>query len=260
MIFPSIHQTTKVMHPGKEPLDSPSPLIAAQRTAILWAVFSTATVGSDHFDVVLLGEPLVERIGVVGFIADKSFWEFFKEASGQNVFHKFALGWRSAVDSNGERKTVTSGDSDDLGTLTATGRADSQAPFLALANVASTKASCRSSLPCLCSNCAKSSRTCCSLPLPTHCWNRRWHVWKGGYRSGSSRHWEPVPKIHSTPFNTARLSCHGRPRLSSLRASLSTGSTNNHCSSVKSHRPAMRFRGNVQSWLHYAPNSRHKGL
>jgi hypothetical protein len=260
VIFPSIHQTTKVMHPGKEPLDSPSPLIAAQRTAILWVIFSTATVWSDHFDVVLLGEPFVERVGVVGFVADKSFWELFKEASGQNVFHKFALGWRSAVDSNGERKTVTSGDSDDLGTLTATGRTDSEAPFLALANVASTKASSRSSLPCSCNSCARSSRTCCSLPLPTHRWNRRWHVWNGGYRSGSSRHWAPDPKIHNTPFKTARLSCHGRPRLSCLRASLSTGSTNNHCSSVKSHRPAISLSRKIQSWLHYAPNSRHKGL
>jgi len=47
----------------------------------------------------------------------------------------------------GERKTVSSSDSDDLRALAATGRADGEAPFLALAKVASTNASSKFNWP-----------------------------------------------------------------------------------------------------------------
>jgi hypothetical protein len=61
-----------------------------------------------------------------------------------------------------------------------------------------------------------------SAPLPASCCaptagNRRWQVWYGGYVSGTSRHCAPVPRTQSTPFSTARVSCHGRPRLSARR-------------------------------------------
>jgi hypothetical protein len=72
-----------------------------------------------------------------------------------------------------------------------------------------------------------------------HCWNLRWQVWYGGYFSGNSRHCAPVPRTQNTPFSTARVSCHGRPRLSSRRCGRSTGSTTTHCSSVSSQRPVI---------------------
>jgi len=71
--------------------------------------------------------------------------QFVEETAGKNLFHKLALGRRSALHRYGERKTVSSGDSDDLRALAATGRADCEAPFLALAKVASTNASSRGS-------------------------------------------------------------------------------------------------------------------
>jgi hypothetical protein len=148
VILPPIHEATEVMHPCKEPFHFPSSAIAAQAATVLRIVLSAAAVGSDHLDAVLGGEFFVERVRVVSFVANESFWEFVEEASGQNIFHKSALGWRSSVDSNGERKTVISGDSDDLGPLATTGWTDREAPFLALANVASTKASSRFSRPC----------------------------------------------------------------------------------------------------------------
>src|SRR5438876_4678488 len=74
------------------------------------------------------------------------------------------------------------------------------------------------------------------LPTPYPLWNRRWQVWKGGYLSGSSRHCAPVPNTQSTPCRTARVSCHGRPRLSGRRSGRSTCSTSAHCSSVRSQR------------------------
>ncbi len=227
------------MHPGKEPFDLPSSSISPQWSAVLGLAFPLAPVGRDHLDAVFGGELFVERVRVVGLVADEPWGEFFDKACGQNVLHKLALGRRSAFDRYGERKTVTSGDSDDFGALAATGGADSKAPFFALAKVASTKASSRLSLPLACRCAARSFSACSSLPLRTHCWKRRWQVWKGGYFSGSSRHCAPVPRTHSTPFNTARVSCHGRPRLSARRAPRNTGSTINHCSSFNSQRPAI---------------------
>ena len=57
--------------------------------------------------------------------------------------------------------------------------------------------------------------------------------------AGNSDHCAPLPRIQKTPCSTARVSCQGRPRLSSRRDGRKTGSTNSHCSSVSSQRPAM---------------------
>src|SRR5271163_226829 len=248
MVLPSGDKAAEVMHPGKQPFHLPSSAIAAQGTSILGVESSPSPVGSDHFDAVLGGEFFIERVRVVGFVADEPGGELVEETGGQNVFHKLALGRRSAVDRDGERKTVTSGESDDLGPLAAAGGTDGKAPFLALAKVASTKASSRLSLPCPCRCAASSFRACSNLPPRIHCWKRRWQVWNGGYFSGSSRHCAPVPSTHSTPFNTARVSCHGRPRLSARRAPRNTGSTISHCSSVNSQRPAIgSFAGSLRA-------------
>lgn len=166
--FPSGDEPAIVLHPGQKPLDFPSAAIAAQGTVILSLVPAAGPVGRDHLDAVFL-HLCVERIRVVGFVADEPLRQFVEEASGQNSFHKLALGRRSAFDSNGEWKTVISGDSDDLRALPAASGADGKAPFLALAKVASTNASSRLSLRCSCSNRANSRRASISLPSRIHC-------------------------------------------------------------------------------------------
>lgn len=211
VIFPSGDEAAEVVHPGEEPFHFPAPAVAAQLAAIL-GLASTPPVGRYHVDAVLGGKGLIERVRVVRFIADEAGRELVEEASGKNLFHKLALGRRSALDRYGERKTVISGDSDDLGALAATGGANGKAPFLALAKVASTKASSRFSLPCACRWAASSFNACSSFPSRTQPWKRRWQVWNGGYFSGNSRHWAPVPNTHNTPLRTVRVSCHGRPR------------------------------------------------
>ena len=212
MIFPSRDEAAEVMHPGKEPLHFPALSIAAQLAAILTPAAITS-VRRNHFDSVVFSEFGVERVRVVGLVADDACGEFVEKASGKNLFHKLALGWRSALHRHGERKTVISGDSDDLRPLAAAGGADGKAPFLALANVASTNASSRFSRPRSCRCRASVFSASSSFPLRIHCWKRRWQVWYGGYFSGSSRHCAPVPSTQNTPFSTARVSCHGRPRL-----------------------------------------------
>jgi hypothetical protein len=246
VVLPSGYEAAEVVHPREETLHLPAPSVAAQLAPVLTPA-PVAPVGRDHLDVVLLPERAVERVRVVAFVTDEPCREFVDEASGQNVFHKLALGRRSAVDRYGERKTVTSGDSDDFRTLAAPGGTNSEAPFLALAKVASTNASSRFSFPrwgrCRASRFSASS----SFRLRTHCWNRRWQVWYGGYFSGISRHCAPVPRTQSTPFSTARVSCHGRPRLSTRRDDRSTGSTSAHCWSFSSQRPVTALRGHSRA-------------
>ena len=246
VVFPSSDESAEVVHPREEPLHSPAFAVAAQFTGVL-TFTAVAPVGRDHLDAVLVLERPIKRVRVVGFIADESGGEFVEEASCQNVLHKLALCWRSAVDRYGERKTVISGDSDDLRALAAAGWADREAPFLALAKVASTNASSRFSFPCSCRCRASSFSACSNFPLRTHCWNRRWQVWYGGYFSGISCHCAPVPNTQSTPFSTERVSCHGRPRLSGRRAGRSTGSTTAHCSSFSSQRPVTALRGHPRA-------------
>ena len=246
VVFPSGDESAEVVHPGKEPLDLPSSLVASQWASVL-RLPAPAAIRRNQLDAVFLCEFFVEPIGVVGFVADEPGGELIEETSGKNLFHKLALGWRSALHRYGERKTVSSGDSDDLRALAAAGGADGEAPFLALANVASTNASSKFNWPRSCRCLASRRSASSSFPFRTHCWNRRWQVWNGGYFSGSSRHCAPVPNTHSTPCNTARVSCQGRPRLSARRCGRSTGSTTSHCSSVNSQRPRIGAFGDQQS-------------
>jgi len=142
-ILPSCDQSAVVLHPGEEALYLSAAAVAAQRPSILRLLLAIGSIGRDHLDAVLFGQLLVQRVGVVGLVANQPLRQLVEEASGQNSFHKPALGRRSAFDRYGERKNVTRGDSDDLGTFAALGRADGKAPFLALAKVASTNASSR---------------------------------------------------------------------------------------------------------------------
>jgi hypothetical protein len=73
------------------------------------------------------------------------------------------------------------------------------------------------------------------VPLRTHCWKRRWHVWYGGYRCGISFQGAPVRKIHRIPFNTCRGS-RGLWPLGSLGEFVDKimGSIRFHCSFVSS--------------------------
>jgi hypothetical protein len=243
VVLPSSHEAAEVVHPGEQPLHLPAFSVTAELAAILGSASPPAPIGRNQFDSILCGELRVERVRVVGFVADEPGREFIEKASGKNFFNKLAFGRRSALDRYGERKTVISGDSDDLRALAATGGADSEAPFLALAKVASTNASSRFSRPRSCRYRASSFSISSSFPLRIHCWNLRWQVWYGGYFSGISRHCAPVPKTQNTPFSTDRVSCQGRPRLSARRAGRSTGSTTAHCSSFSSQRPVTALRG-----------------
>ena len=157
--LPTRDEPSKVVHPGEEAFYLPAFLVTAKLAPIL-SFASAAAVRGDHLDAVFVFEFLVELVGVVCLVADQSGRQVIEKASGKNFLNKLALGRRSARDRYGEshpskqvcwgprRKTVASGDSDDLRALAPGRGADREAPFFALAKVASTNASSRLSLPC----------------------------------------------------------------------------------------------------------------
>ncbi len=145
--LPTRDEPAEVVHPGEEAFYLPAFLVTPKLAPILRFASVTAVRG-DHLDAVFVFEFLVELVGVVCLVADQSCGQVVEKASGKNFLNKLALGRRSARDRYGERKTVASGDSDDLRALAPARGADREAPFFALAKVASTNASSRLSLPC----------------------------------------------------------------------------------------------------------------
>jgi hypothetical protein len=158
VVFPSDDEPAEVVHPCKEPFHFLASAVAAQLPSVLSLLFAVTAVGRDRFDTVLFSHLLIQGGRVIGLVADQFFRQLVEEASGQNSFHKLAIGIRSAFDRCGERKSVARGDSDDLRTIAAPCGTDREAPFWALAKVVSTNASSKLSLPRSC-RCLASSRS-----------------------------------------------------------------------------------------------------
>jgi hypothetical protein len=241
VVLPTSHESTKVMEPSKEPLDAPTSAVAAQRTTVLRRRSALSAMRRDHFDAVTLGQVAIQSVAVIGSVANQSLGESVEEAVAEDPFDKLTFVRRSTFDTNGERKTMVIGESDDFRSFAALGGPDREAPFFAPVKEASMKASSCWSFPRACNFLARTRKMRSSLPSRTHCCKRRWQVWYGGYLLGSSRHCAPVPKTHRIPLSTARVSCQGRPRPSARRWGRKIGSINFHWESLSSHRPRMPF-------------------
>src|SRR6266849_3838000 len=227
------------MEPSKESFHSPTPAVAPQGTAVLSRFAALSAMRGDQLDAIALGQIAIQAVAVVGLIADQSRGESAEEAVPQDSFHELAFMRRSALDTNGERKTVIIGERDDLRLLAAFGGPDREAPFFAPVKEASIKASSSCSFPRARNSSASTRKMPSSLPSRTHCWKRRWQVWYGGYFLGNSRHCAPVPKTHRIALSTARVSCHGRPRPSIRCRGRKIRSISSHWASLSSHRPRM---------------------
>jgi hypothetical protein len=86
-------------------------------------------MGCDHFYPVTFGQIAVQSVTVIGFVVDQSRRERVEEAVPEDPFNKLAFVRRSAFDTNGERKTVIIGKSDDFRSFAAFGGPDREAPF-----------------------------------------------------------------------------------------------------------------------------------
>jgi len=228
VVLPADDQPAKVMKPGKKSFHAPTSTVAPQGTAILSGLSALTAMRCDHLDAITVIQISVQAVAVVSFVADQPRREGVEEAVPEDAFDELALMRRSAFDTNGERKTVIIGESDDFRPLASLGRPDREAPFLAPVKEASIKASSTSSFPRVCNFLASTRKMRSNLSSRTHCWKRRWQVWYGGYFLGNSRHCAPVPKTHKIPLSTACVSCHGRPRPSARRFGRKSGSISCH--------------------------------
>ena len=170
VIFPAADQSAEIVEPGKEALDFPAPTVAAQFAAVLGAL-ATAVVlmGRDEPDAVFLPEALIERIAVVGAVADHSLWFGSREALRDGGFDEFRFMRRSAGDAAGDRKTMAVCDRHDFTAFSSASRADSSAPFFAELKLASMKVSDRSSLPRARRSSASACKSRSSVPSRCHC-------------------------------------------------------------------------------------------
>ena len=170
VIFPAADESAEVVKPGEEALDFPAAAVPAQLAAVLGVLpAAIVLVRRDQPDAMLLPEALIQRIAVVGAVADHSFWFGAREALLDGGFDEFRFMRRSAGDAAGDRKTMAVCDRHDFTAFSAASRAESSAPFFAELKLASMKVSERSSLP----RARRSSASACnkrvSVPSRCHC-------------------------------------------------------------------------------------------
>ena len=114
MILPTNHQPTKPVQPSKESFHAPTSAIATKWATVLGESFAIAFVRSDQLDIVGFQQIVIQGITIVGSVANQSFGKFVEEALSENLFDQLAFVRRSALDTNGQRKTVISADGEDL--------------------------------------------------------------------------------------------------------------------------------------------------
>jgi len=236
MVFVSNNQSPEVLKPGKQAFNFPPAPITSQLSTILGRrLFAPATMWRNHFNATSLEKLLIKAIAIIGFIANKLVRSIPSKTAVYSCLDKLYFMGRSAFNVSGDRKTSSVCDCHDLGAFAALCLADSKTPFFAGAKLPSMNASRMSILPRSFRSSTSSLAIRLKTPCRTHCWNRRWHVWYGGYRCGRSFHGAPVRRIHRIAFITWRGSRALRP-LGSLAGvkDIIMGSIRFHCSFVSS--------------------------
>jgi hypothetical protein len=110
VVLPADHQPTEVMKPSNKSLHSPPPAVAPQGTAILSRLPALPAMWSDHRDAIALGQISIPAVAVAGFVPDQSCGKGVEESLSEDSFDELAFVWRSAFDTNGERKPVIIGE------------------------------------------------------------------------------------------------------------------------------------------------------
>ena len=236
MVLVTHNQAPEVLKPGKQPFDLPSARIAAKLPAVLGALFAPLfSMRGNHFNATIFQNSIIKSIIVVGLIANNAIRSILCKVTVDGRLHQLYLMGRSALNVSGDRNTRSVCDGHDLGAFAALCLADSKTPFFAGTKVPSMKASRISIRPRSDRSSASSWTMRLNTPDRTHCWNRRWQVWYGGYRGGKSFQGAPVRKIHNTASKISRGWRSLRPRGSLRRFTESImGSIRFHCSFASS--------------------------
>jgi hypothetical protein len=128
VVLPADDQPTKVMQPSKKSFHrerlryrrNGRPSCVGSRRSPRW--------GAITLDAIVLGQVSIQAVTVIRFVADQSCREGVEEAVSEDAFDELAFVRRSAFDTNGERKTVIIGESDDFRPFATLGGARPQRP------------------------------------------------------------------------------------------------------------------------------------
>jgi len=170
VIFPANDDATKIMKPSEQPLDLPTTVISAQHASVLCGFAAARGIVWGHQPHPEAFQDLcIQRVAVVGAVADQAFGSRAQEASLKGGSDELCFMRRSAGHVHGERKTMAVADRHDFAAFAAASRADSRAPFFAELKLASMNDSLKSSFP----RSRKSSASFCSSwvssPERCHC-------------------------------------------------------------------------------------------
>ena len=154
MAFIAGHETAEVVQPGEEAFDLPAATVAPVLAPILFVVAPRTPIGRDELDPAL-GRPGIELVAVVALFADQARDLAPEEAGRERGVDERGFGGICTCDSNGERKTSTVCDCQDLGAFPCAGESDGGAPVFAPAKVASMNASVKSYPPAAASSRAR---------------------------------------------------------------------------------------------------------
>jgi hypothetical protein len=236
MTLISDNQPSEILQPCEKAFNLPTAFISPQFSSVLslW-LFSAAPMRRNHLNAVLFQKSIIKFVAVIRFVADKFFRHSGDEKAVQHRFRQLHFMRRSTCKAGGDRKTGSVRNCHDPAPFAPFCPADHIAPFLAGTKLPSMNASRMSMPPRACKSAANSLIMLWNTPAFVHCWNRRWQVWCGGYRSGKSFHGAPVRSTHKMPFSTSRGSRGLRPRESFLHTDCKIiGSSLIHCLSVSS--------------------------
>jgi hypothetical protein len=231
----------EILQPGVGAFDFSTFPIASQLAFVLKApVADVFAVGDNQLRFTLM-KSLAQGVGIVAAVGNNPFEMGARPSSSstrnlhrrERAFGQPALGQLRGRKLRSDRYAVAVDHHHALRTFPTAGFADCEAPFLAVTNVASRKASSLSSRRRW-SNIDNSFRhALCHTPCSSQLRNRRQQVDPSGYCSGMSRQRAPVRRTQRMPSKHSRLQAQGRPRPSLRRVgSGNNGSKILHCSSL----------------------------
>lgn len=131
MTLPPSTQATEILEPGEQALDLPASLVTLEFAPVLGLGLATPAMRSDEFDTVFVGQPGIELVRVVGFVADQANGEVFQEPLVEGALDVSCFMRASTSNPNGDRKTRAVRDRHDLGPLSTLSRPHSKSPFFA---------------------------------------------------------------------------------------------------------------------------------
>jgi hypothetical protein len=126
----AVHEPPASHHPGEQPLDVPAATVAPELAEILRLPPPARMMRRDHLDT-HRRELRVERVAVVGGVADELLGELLDEARLQRFDDELLLISLTTRNPNGDRKARAVCHCHDLGRLAAASSSNQRAPLFA---------------------------------------------------------------------------------------------------------------------------------